>query len=353
MTNYTEPENPDEQENDEEEDELFEHHRLTVDPRQEPLRIDKFVSNRIANLSRNRIQNASKADCLLVNNEPVKSNYKVRPNDVISIVLPSPKRSFTMVPEQMELNIVYEDEQVMVINKPAGLVVHPGTGNWSGTLAHGIAYHLKDVIEQEDLDPLRPGIVHRIDKFTSGLLVVGKTSHAISHLSNQFFHKTVDRIYEAIAWGSFEEESGTITKNIARNPKDRKVFHAFDDPEIGKTAITHYNVLEDMGYVSHIQCKLETGRTHQIRVHMNALQHPLFADKEYGGDKIVKGTVFSKYRQFVENCFKICNRQALHAKTLSFTHPTSNKRLSFEADLPTDMQMLLEKWRNYAKQLKR
>lgn len=340
--------------NDEEEnDEMFEHHRVVVDAGQEPIRIDKFVTNRIANLSRNRVQNAASANCLLVNDKPVKSNYKVRPNDIISIVLPSPKRQFNMVPEKMDLNIVYEDKQVMVIEKPAGLVVHPGTGNWSGTLAHGIAYHLKDVIKKEDLDPMRPGIVHRIDKFTSGLLVVGKTAHAISHLSNQFFHKTVDRIYHALVWGGFDQNEGVINKNIIRNPKDRKVFVAVDDKEIGKNAVTHYKVIEDLGYVSFIECKLETGRTHQIRVHMKYLNNPLFADKEYGGDKIVKGTVFTKYKQFVANCFKICDRQALHAKTLTFTHPTTKKRLSFESDLPEDMQLLLEKWRNYAKQLKR
>ena len=351
MVEFSDRENDEIEE--EENDEMYEHHRIEVDTGQEPMRIDKFVRNRIANLSRNRVQNASKADCLLVNDQPVKSNYKVRPNDIISIVLPSPKRKFTMVPEQMDLDIVYEDDEVMVINKPAGLVVHPGTGNWSGTLAHGIAYHLQDLIEKEDLDPLRPGIVHRIDKYTSGLLVVGKTAHAISHLSNQFFHKSVDRIYEAIAWGSFEDAEGTIDKNIARNPRDRKVFQAFDENDVGKDAVTHYSVLEDLGYVSYIQCRLETGRTHQIRVHMKYLNNPLFADKDYGGDKIVKGTVFTKYRQFVENCFKICDRQALHAKTLAFTHPTTNERLSFKQDLPADMQNLLEKWRNYAKQLKR
>lgn len=347
-------EEPEEIEQEEEEsDELYEHHRIEVDKGQQPERIDKYIVNHVKHLSRNKVQKAAKAECLLVNDEPVKVNYKVRPNDVISLVLPQPRRQFKMVPEKMDLNIVYEDDDVMVINKPAGLVVHPGFGNWTGTLSHGIAYHLGNLVESEDLDPMRPGIVHRIDKYTSGLLVVGKNDNAIQHLSNQFFHKTVDRIYHAIAWGNFEEPEGTVHTNIGRHQKNRKVFTTYNLEEEGKHAITHYKVLEDLGYVSYVECQLETGRTHQIRVHMQHLGNPLFADGDYGGDKIVKGTVFTKYRQFVENAFNICGRQALHAKTLAFTHPRTGERLSFNSDLADDMQEVLIKWRNYSKQLKR
>lgn len=350
MVDFTEDnEDNEEQEN----EELYEHIRLEVDKGQNPLRIDKFISNRVENLSRNRVQNASKADALLVNGEPVKVNYKVKPKDIITIVLPRQMREFSLSPEQLDLDIVFEDDSVLVVNKPAGMVVHPGTGNWSGTLAHGLAYHIGD-LEERGLDPQRPGIIHRIDKFTSGLLVVGKNDKAITHLSNQFFEKSVQRIYDALVWGNFEESEGTIHNYIGRSQNDRKIFEAYDEDEmIGKEAITHYRVIDDFGYVSRIECKLETGRTHQIRVHMKHLNHPIFADHQYGGDKIVKGTVFSKYKKFVENCFKICNRQALHAKTLGFVHPVSGKELHFEAELPEDMQQVMEKWRNYSQQLKR
>lgn len=333
--------------------ELFEHLKLVVDPGQATMRIDKYIINFTENISRNRIQNAAKEDYLRVNDQPVKTNYKVRPNDVITIVLPQPIQTFKMMPEKMDLNIVYEDDDVMVINKDAGMVVHPGSGNWSGTLSHGIAYHLGSAFETSGLNPNRPGIVHRIDKWTSGLLVVAKNEFAVTHLSKQFFDKTVDRVYEAIAWGMFEEQEGTVVGNIARSQKDRKIFQVYEDETIGKHAVTHYKTIEDLGYVSHIQCKLETGRTHQIRVHMRYLGHPLFADQEYGGNTIVKGTVFTKYRQFVDNCFKLCNRQALHAKTLAFNHPVTGERLSFESELADDMQAVLKKWQGYAKQLKR
>lgn len=332
-------------------EERFEHLKLVVDQGQAPMRIDKYIISFTENISRNKIQNAAKENGLQVNQQPVKTNYKVRPNDVITIMLPQPMKTFTMIPEKMDLNIVYEDEHVMVINKDAGMVVHPGSGNWSGTLSHGIAYHLGE--KRNGLNPERPGIVHRIDKWTSGLLVVAKNEFAVTHLSKQFFDKTVDRIYEAIAWGMFEEPEGTITGNIARSQKDRKIFQVYEDETIGKHAVTHYKTIEDLGYVSHIQCKLETGRTHQIRVHMRYLGHPLFADQEYGGNTIVKGTVFTKYRQFVDNCFKLCNRQALHAKTLAFTHPVTGERLSFDSELAEDMQAVLTKWQGYAKQLKR
>ncbi len=334
----------------EEENEGYILFSLDVDKGQQPLRVDKFITNRVEKLSRNRVQQAANAGCLLVNDAPQKVNYKVKPGDNVRIVLPEQPREFEMIPEPMDLDIIYEDDDVLVINKPAGMVVHPGTGNWSGTLAHGVSHHLGDV-SQRGLNPQRPGIVHRIDKWTSGLLVVAKNEHALTHLSKQFFDKTTDRIYEALAWGSFDEDSGTITGNIARSQRDRKVFQVYDE-EIGKHAITHYRVLEDMSYVSLVQCQLETGRTHQIRVHMQSIGHPLFADQEYGGDRIVKGTVFTKYKQFVDNSFKICHRQALHAKSLAFNHPVTGERLSFSVAMPEDMQLVIEKWRNYAKQLK-
>jgi len=334
----------------EQSEEQYDQIKLEVDKGQQPLRIDKFITNRVEKISRNRIQQAAKINCLLVNNEPVKVNYKIKPGDEIVMMVPKPLAEFTMVPEQMDLNIVFEDDDVMVVNKPAGMVVHPGTGNWSGTLAHGLVHHFGDV-EKLGLNPQRPGIVHRIDKWTSGLLVVAKNEHALTHLSRQFFNKTTDRVYYALVWGEFEEPEGTVTGNIARSVRDRKVFQVYEDETIGKHAITHYKTLENFCYVSLVQCQLETGRTHQIRVHMKYKGHPLFADHEYGGDRIVKGTVFSKYRQFVDNCFKICNRQALHARTLAFDHPVSGERLSFTSELPEDMSKLIEKWRNYAKQL--
>lgn len=337
----------------EEEETLYEHVKVEAGKQQKSIRVDKFIVNHVEGITRNRIQLAAKEQALLVNGEPVKTNYKIKPNDIVTIVLPRPLQEFRMIPEPMDLCIVYEDEDVMVIDKPAGLVVHPGTGNWSGTLSHGIAHHLGGDLEAKGLNPHRPGIVHRIDKWTSGLLVVAKNEHALSHLSNQFASKTVSRIYHALAWGSFEEEEGTIIGNIARSEQDRKVFRVYDDIDKGKHAITHYKVLEDMGYVSLIQCVLETGRTHQIRVHMKYKNHPLFADQEYGGNRIVKGTVYTKYKQFVDNCFSLCNRQALHAKTLAFDHPVSGERLSFDSELALDMQEVIEKWRNYAKQLKR
>ncbi len=332
-------------------EELYELFTIEVDKGQQPMRVDKFITNRIEKISRNKIQQASKADCLHVNGEPVKVNYKIKPGDQVSLYLLEEPNEFTLVPEQMDLDIIFEDNDVMVINKAPGMVVHPGCGNWTGTLAHGIAYHLGN-IEGRGLDKHRPGIVHRIDKYTSGLLVVAKNSAALSNLSAQFAAKTTDRIYQALVWGDFEQQQDTIIGNIARSTKNRKIFQVYDEESIGKHAVTHYRVLEDFCYVSLVECKLETGRTHQIRVHMKHIGHPLFADAEYGGDNIVKGTVFTKYKQFVDNCFKLCNRQALHAKSLAFDHPVTGQRMSFSSDLPEDMQALVNKWRNYSLQLK-
>ncbi len=331
---------------------LYEHISLTVEKGQFPLRVDKYILNRVEKISRNRIQNAAKESCLLVNGNPVKVNYKIKPFDQIAIVLPKPKSEFTLIPEEMDLDIVFEDNDVMVVNKAAGIVVHPGTGNWTGTLCNGLAYHLGGDVEKLGLNTNRPGIVHRIDKWTSGLLVIAKNPEALTHLSNQFFEKTTDRLYQALVWGEPSESEGTITGHIGRNLKDRKVFQVYEDGSVGKHAITHYKTLEELCYVSLVECKLETGRTHQIRVHMKYKGHPLFADHEYGGNKIVKGTVFTKYKQFVDNCFKICNRQALHAKSLSFDHPVTGERMSFISEPPEDMSAVIEKWRKYAHQLK-
>jgi len=322
--------------------ELYEHISLTVEKGQFPLRIDKYILNRVEKISRNRIQLSAKEGFLLVNDKPVKVNYKIRPFDEIKMVLPKPRNEFKLIAEKMDLNIVFEDDDVMVINKRAGVVVHPGTGNWTGTLCNGLAHHLGGDVEKLGLNEHRPGIVHRIDKWTSGLLVVAKNPEALTHLSKQFFDKTTDRIYQALVWGEPEETEGTITGNIARSIRDRKVFQVYADESIGKHAITHYKTLEELCYVSIVECKLETGRTHQIRVHMKHKGHPLFADQEYGGNRIVKGTIFSKYKQFVDNCFKICNRQALHAKSLSFTHPKTGERLSFTSEPPEDMANVIE-----------
>lgn len=331
--------------------ELHEHVRLVVDPGQQPERIDKYIVNHTERISRNKIQNAAEAGYLLVNGQPVKSNYKTRPNDIVTIVLPKEVEHHELLPEDIPLNIVYEDEHVLVVNKPAGLVVHPGVGNYTGTMANALAHHFKD-LKQSGLDRQRPGIVHRIDKLTSGLLVVAKNEAAHTHLAQQFFEKSVNRRYEAIVWGSFDEPLGTITGNIGRSLKNRKKYMVFPEGEAGKHAVTHYEVLEDLGYVSRIECRLETGRTHQIRVHMRYINHPLFGDPDYDGDKIVKGTVYTKYRQFVTNCFKLLPRQALHARTLGFEHPETGKKMEFHAELPADMQQVLDKWRTYSTHLK-
>lgn len=329
--------------------ELYEHFRFVADAGQKMLRVDKFLVDRMERTSRNRIQQAADAGCIIVNGVPVKSSYRVKSNDVVSIVMDRPRYEFEIVAEDIPLEIVYEDDTVLVVNKPAGMVVHPGHGNYTGTLVNALAWHFRDTPEY-DVDDPRLGLVHRIDKDTSGLLVIAKTPEAKTELGRQFFNKTTVREYRALVWGSFAEKSGTISGNIARDIRDKLRMAVYDNPEIGKHAVTHYEVLEDFGYVSLVKCVLETGRTHQIRVHMEHQGHPLFNDARYGGDRILKGTTFAKYRQFVQNCFKICPRQALHAKTLGFVHPKTGRQMFFDSDLPADMQSLLEKWREYRRQ---
>ncbi len=326
--------------------EMFEHFRFVADKGQKMLRVDKFLVARMEKTSRNRIQQAADADCIVVNGRPVKSSYKVKAGDVVSIVMDRPRYELEIIPEDIPLDIVYEDAALLVVNKPAGLVVHPGHGNYTGTLVNALAWHFKDNPDYDVSDP-RLGLVHRIDKDTSGLLVVAKTPEAKTHLGLQFFHKTTHREYRALVWGAFPEKSGTITGNIARNPRNKLQMAVFDNPEIGKHAVTHFEVLEDFGYVSLVKCVLETGRTHQIRVHMQHTGHPLFNDARYGGDRILKGTTFAKYRQFIDNCFATCPRQALHAKTLGFVHPVTGQQMDFDSPLPADMTELIEKWRGY------
>ena len=325
---------------------LFEHFRFEADPGQKLLRIDKFLVTRMSNTSRNRIQSAAEAGSILVNGISVKSNYKVKPGDTVSIVLDFPRREFQLIAEDIPLDIVFEDDELMVVNKPAGMVVHPGHGNYSGTLVNALAFRFKDLPLFNTEDP-RPGLVHRIDKDTSGLLVVAKSERAKNNLALQFFEKTSKRTYQALVWGSPKEPEGTIVGNIGRSLKNRQVYSVFPEGDYGKHAVTHYKVLEEFGYVSLIECQLETGRTHQIRVHMSYIGHPIFNDSNYGGDQILRGTTFSKYKQFVDNCFKICPRQALHAKSLGFVHPATGEELFFESELADDMKQLLEKWRNY------
>ncbi len=324
----------------------YEHYRFDVDKGQKPIRIDKFISDRITNVSRTKIQDAATAGNILVNNNPVKSNYKVKPGDYISIVMEYPKRDVEITPENIPLNIVFEDETLIIVNKPPEMVVHPGYGNYTGTLVNALAYHLRDIPMFQGND-FRPGLVHRIDKNTSGILVIAKTEEAKNKLARQFFDHTVDRKYIALIWGVPKETGGTITGHIGRSPKDRKVMHVFQDGETGKHAITHYKIIEKLGYVSLVECTLETGRTHQIRVHFKYIKHPLFNDAAYGGDQILRGTVFTKYKQFVNNCFHILPRQALHAKSLGFVHPVSGKHLFFDSNLPDDMQQVIDKWRTY------
>lgn len=325
--------------------ELYEHFRFVADKGQALLRIDKFLVARMERTSRNRIQQAADAGCIMVNGTPVKSSYKVKPSDVVSIVMDRPRYEFEIIPENIPLDIVYEDDYVLVVNKPAGMVVHPGHGNYDGTLVNALAWHFKDNPDYDVSDP-RMGLAHRIDKDTSGLLVVAKTPYAKTHLGKQFFNKTTKREYVAMVWGDVAKH-GTIKGNIARNPKDKLQMAVFDDPEIGKYAVTHYELIEGFGYVSLVKCILETGRTHQIRVHMRYIGHPLFNDRRYGGDQILKGTTFAKYKQFVQNCFQVCPRQALHAKTLGFVHPHTGEQMDFDSEIPADMQSLIEKWRGY------
>lgn len=326
--------------------ELFEHYRYKADPGQSLLRIDKFLSDRIENSSRTRIQNAASAGNILVNNNPVKPNYKIKPGDIVQVVLPTPPREIELIPENIPLNIVYEDDDVLVVNKEPGMVVHPAYGNYTGTLVNALMWHFKD-LPLFNTGESRPGLVHRIDKNTSGILVIAKNEFALNRLSKQFFDRSTDRRYNALVWGIPDPPEGTITGNVGRNIKDRKIMQVFNDESEGKTAITHYKVLEDLGYISLVECKLETGRTHQIRVHFSHIKHPLFNDEEYGGNQIIKGTTFTKYQQFIRNCFKILPRQALHAKSLSFDHPVTGKRLSFDSELPDDMVQVIEKWRKY------
>ena len=326
--------------------ELYEHFKVVVDKGQSPVRIDKYLFERIVNASRNRIQSAADAGFVMANGKPVKSSYKVKPMDVLTVMMDRPKYDNDIIPEDIPLDIVYEDSELMVINKPAGLVVHPGCGNYHGTLVNAIAWHLRDVPTYDPNDP-QVGLVHRIDKDTSGLLVIAKTPDAKTSLGMQFYNKTTKREYNALVWGIVEDNEGTITGNIGRNPKDRMQMAVMSDPNQGKHAVTHYKVLERLGYVTLVKCVLETGRTHQIRVHMKHIGHVLFNDERYGGNEILKGTHFSKYKQFVNNCFEICPRQALHAKTLGFVHPKTGEEMFFTSELPKDMTELIEKWRTY------
>lgn len=332
-----------------ENDDLYEHYHFKADKGQQPLRVDKYLMNFIENATRNKIQKSAKNGNIYVNGEQVKQNYKVKAGDEVRVLFEHPPYEYLLVPENIPLDIVYEDDALLVINKPAGMVVHPGHGNYSGTLINALVYHFEN-LPNNSSD--RPGLVHRIDKDTSGLLVVAKTEHAMTHLAKQFFNKTSKREYVALVWGNVEEEEGTIEGNIGRHPKNRlqqAVFVDDDKEEKGKPAVTHYHVLERLGYVTLVSCQLETGRTHQIRVHMKYIGHTLFNDERYGGDQILKGTSFTKYKQFVENCFKILPRQALHAKTLGFEHPETGKWMDFNSDLPDDMVQCIDKWRRYGK----
>jgi 23S rRNA pseudouridine1911/1915/1917 synthase len=332
----------------EDNDDLFEHYRIVVDPGQSPLRIDKFLSDRLPNASRNKIQSAINEGFIQVNNSDIKSNYKVRPKDIVTVSLPEPPRDTEVVPEDIPLDIRYEDQSLMIVNKPPGMVVHPAFNNWTGTLVNALVYHFKNLPEMPDNEG-RPGLVHRIDKDTSGLLVIAKTEHALNKLARQFFDHSIERTYWALVWGIPEPSAGTIQVPIGRSLRDRRIMMAYPDGEQGKSAVTHYRILTELRYVSLVECRLETGRTHQIRAHMKYLGHPVFNDSTYGGDKILKGTIFSKYRSFVQNCFQLIPRQALHAKTLGFIHPDTGKRVNFDSGLPDDLSAVIEKWENYVK----
>ena len=324
---------------------LFEHHQFKADSGQEPLRVDKFLMNRIENATRNKIQQAAKSGFIFVNEKNVKSNYKVKPGDLAKVMFAYPPYENLLIGEKMPLEIVFEDDSLLVINKPPGLVVHPGHGNYSGTLLNGLISHFENLPSNKDG---RPGLVHRIDKDTSGLLVVAKTEESMTHLAKQFYLKSSKRKYNALVWGIVEKEEGTIDENLARDPKNRLIMSVPQNKELGKKAVTHYKILERFNYLTLLECQLETGRTHQIRAHMKHIGHPIFNDQRYGGDKILKGTIFNKYKQFVQNCFKIMPRQALHAKSLGFVHPSTNKQLNFECELPKDFSESLIKWRNYS-----
>ena len=327
-----------------EQDDLYEHFKFIASEGQEPLRVDKFLMNFIENATRNKIQQSIKAGNVLVNDTVVKSNYKVKAKDTVRVVLAHPPHENLLVAEDIPIDIVYEDDVVILVNKPAGMVVHPGHGNYSGTLVNGLIYHFENLPKNSNE---RPGLVHRIDKDTSGLLVIAKTEFAMANLANQFFDRTTDRVYHALVWGNIEQEEGTITGHVGRSLKNRLQMDVFPNGDFGKHAVTHYKVIERFSYVTLVECKLETGRTHQIRAHFKYIGHPLFNDERYGGNQILKGTTFTKYKQFVDNCFKILPRQALHAKTLGFEHPITKKWMQFDSEIPEDMQLGLEKWRNY------
>lgn len=327
-------------------DDLYEHYSFKAGKGQEPLRVDKFLMNFVENATRNKIQQAAKQGNIFVNGQVVKSNHRVKSNDIVKVMFSYPPHEYLLTPENIPLDIVYEDEALLVINKPAGLVVHPGHGNYSGTLINGLIYHFEN-LPNNSSD--RPGLVHRIDKDTSGLLVVAKTEQAMTHLANQFFNKTSEREYIALVWGDLSHDEGTITGHIGRHLKNRLLMDVFEDGSFGKEAITHYKVLERFSYVTLVSCRLETGRTHQIRAHFSHIGHPLFNDERYGGDKICKGTTFAKYKQFVENNFEILPRQALHAKTLGFEHPVSGAFMRFDSPIPQDIEECIQRWRNYTK----
>lgn len=329
-------------------DRMYEHFAIVVDKGQSPMRVDKFLCERMSDRSRSRIQAAADAGNVLVGDKPVKSSYKVKPLDRISVVLPYPMRVLEIIPEDIPLDIVYEDDDVIVVNKRAGMVVHPGFGNYTGTLVNALTWHLRDLPLFRDGD-MRAGLVHRIDKNTSGLLVVAKSEGSHAYLAKQFFDHTIERRYIALVWGNMEADEGTVTGNIALSVKDRLKMAVYDDPAIGKHAVTHYRVLKRFGYVTLIECRLETGRTHQIRVHMEHIGHPLFNDERYGGDVILRGTTFAKYKQFIDNCFDMLPRQALHAKTLGFVHPRTRELMRFDSELPDDMASVIAKWEGYVK----
>jgi 23S rRNA pseudouridine1911/1915/1917 synthase len=337
----------------EEEQELFEHVRILVDKGQDFLRIDKFLMNRIENATRSRLQAAAEAGNIHVNGKPVKSSYKVKPKDLIQVVLPHPPREIELIPQDIPINIVYEDEDLIIVNKEPGIVVHPGYGNYSGTLVNALVFHFQNLPQKNSGigdgrdEAMRPGLVHRIDKNTSGIIVIAKNELSLTRLSKKFYDRDIDRIYVALVWGDFKEESGTITGNLGRSLQDRKVMTVFQEPEMGKHAVTHWKVLERFGYVTLIECKLETGRTHQIRAHMKYIGHPLFNDDTYGGNRILKGTTFQKYKMFIENCFELLPRHALHAKSLGFKHPTTKEYIHFDSEIPADMQAVIQKWRTY------
>ena len=326
---------------------LYEHYRFVADRGQTLLRVDKFLVDRMTGATRNRIQMAADAGCIMANGHPVKSNYRVKPEDVVTIMMTRPPRTFEILPENIPIKIIYEDEDLLVVDKPAGLVVHPGHGNYTGTLVNALAWYLKDDPTYDPNDP-DIGLVHRIDKDTSGLLVVAKKPESKERLSMQFFRKTTQREYRALVWGIVKNDEGRIEGNIGRDPHNRMQMTVFPEGDQGKTAVTHYKVLERLGYVTLVRCCLETGRTHQIRVHMKYIGHTLFNDERYGGNEILKGITTARYKQFVENCFAICPRQALHAKTLGFVHPTTGEEMFFDSEIPDDMTQLINKWRNYA-----